>query len=90
MSIKLQEDTGYHGRIETVTFLDNQQSSKNFVALQNFNIGVNGQIIQEAQGLGALLDKMDDNDHTNWITQISRCIFHSKTCRFRDTNFLKI
>ncbi len=25
---------------------------------------------QEAQGLGALLDKMEDNDHINWITQI--------------------
>ncbi len=23
---------------------------------------------QEAQGLGALLDKMEDNDHKNWIT----------------------
>ncbi len=34
---------------------------------------------QEAQGLGALFDKMDDNDHINWITQSSRCIFHSKT-----------
>ncbi len=27
---------------------------------------------QEAQGLGALLDKMEDNDHINWITQRSR------------------
>ncbi len=44
---------------------------------------------QEAQGLGALLDKMEDNDHINWITQRSRCIFHPKTCRFRDTK-LKI
>ncbi len=39
---------------------------------------------QEAQGLGALLDKMEDNDHINWITQRSRCIFRSKT------RFLKI
>ncbi len=45
---------------------------------------------QEAQGLGALLDKMEDNDHINWITQRSRCSFQSKTCRFRDTRFLKI
>ncbi len=45
---------------------------------------------QEAQGLGALLDKMEDNDHINWKTQRSRCIFHSKTCCFRDTKFLKI
>ncbi len=45
---------------------------------------------QEAQGLGALLDKVQDNDHINWITQRSRCILHSKTCRFRDTKFLKI
>ncbi len=37
---------------------------------------------QEAQGLGALLDKMEDNGHINWITQRSRCIFHSKDCRF--------
>ncbi len=39
-------------------------------------------IEQEAQGLGAMLDKMEDNDHINWITQRSRCIFHSKNCRF--------
>ncbi len=45
---------------------------------------------QEAQGLGALLDKMEDNDHINWITQRSRCIFHTKTCRFRGTKFLEI
>ncbi len=45
---------------------------------------------QEAQGLGALLDMMEDNDHINWITQRSRCIFHSKTCHFRDTRFWKI
>ncbi len=32
---------------------------------------------QEAQGLGVLLDKMEDNDHINWITQRSRCIVHS-------------
>ncbi len=34
------------------------------------------------QGLGALLDKMEDNDHINWITQRSRCIVRSKNCRF--------
>ncbi len=45
---------------------------------------------QEAQGLGALLDKMVDNDHINWITHRSRCIFHSKNCRFWDTSFLII
>ncbi len=45
---------------------------------------------QEAQGLDALLDKMEDNDHINWITQRSRCIFHSKNCLFRDTRFSKI
>ena len=27
-----------------------------------FSIGCNGEIQQEAQGLGALLDKMEDND----------------------------
>ncbi len=43
-------------------------------------------IKQEAQGLYALLDKMEDNDHINWITQTSRYIFYS-TCRFRDTRF---
>ncbi len=41
---------------------------------------------QEAQGLGVLLDKIEDNDHINWITQISRYIFYS-SCRFRDTRF---
>ncbi len=45
---------------------------------------------QEAQGLDVLLDKMEDNDHINWVTQRSRCIFHSKTCHFRETRFLKI
>ncbi len=45
-------------------------------------------VLQEAQGLGALLDKMEENDRINWITQRSRCIFHSKTCR--DTSFFKI
>ncbi len=39
---------------------------------------VNSKVKQEAQGLGALLDKMEDNDLINWITQRSRCIFHSK------------
>ncbi len=47
-------------------------------------------IKQEAQGLSTLVDKMEDNDHINWISERSRCIFHSKTCRFRDTGFLKI
>ncbi len=49
-----------------------------------------GSLEQEAQGLGALLDKMEDNDHINWITQRSRCIVHSKNGRFRDTRVLKI
>ncbi len=31
---------------------------------------------QEAQGLGALLDKMEDNDHINWITQRSGVSIH--------------
>ncbi len=44
-------------------------------------------VIQEAQGLGALLDKMEDNDHINWITQRSRCIFHSKTAVFETQGF---
>ncbi len=51
--------------------------------LQNHTYGhASGQGKQEALGLGALLDKMEDNDHINWITQRSRCIFHSKNCHF--------
>ncbi len=57
---------------------------------QQFDLWFGTNKEQEAQGLGALLDKMKDNDHINWITQRSRFIFHSKTCRFRDTKFLKI
>ncbi len=57
----------------------------------NGNVDDRGNVIfqQEAQGLGALLDKMEDNDHINWITQKPRCIVHSKNCRFRDTRFWK-
>ncbi len=33
-----------------------------------FNLFTQLQKKQEAQGLGALLDKMEDNDHINWIT----------------------
>ncbi len=45
---------------------------------------------QEAQGLGPLLDKMEDNDHIKMDNiDVFRCIFHSKTCRFRGTRFLK-
>ncbi len=54
------------------------------VGLRNRHMQRHGNLQQEAQGLGALLDKMEDNDHINWITQISKCIFHSKT------RFLKI
>ncbi len=42
MPAKLYEDIGYHGGIQAVTFLGNRLSFKNFVALWNFNMGVNG------------------------------------------------
>ncbi len=42
---------------------------------------------QGAQGLGALLDKMEENNHINWITQRSRCIVHSKNCLFETQGF---
>ncbi len=52
-----------HGSLETRTPLScllTQVSKKKVIR---------NRLIQEAQGLGALLDKMEDNDHTNWITQ---------------------
>ncbi len=45
------------------------------------------QLTQEAQGLGALLAKMEDNDHINWITQRSRSMFHSKPAVFETQVF---
>ena len=42
MSAKLYEDIGYYSRIQAVTFLGNRSSFKNFVALLNFNMGING------------------------------------------------
>ena len=45
---------------------------------------------QEAQGLGALLDKMEGNDHIKLDNKDLDVAFHSKTCRFRGTGFLKI
>ena len=42
---------------------------------------------QEAQGLGALLDKMEDNDHINWITQRSRLSFTLKPAVFETQSF---
>ncbi len=44
MSVKLYEDIGFHGGIQAITFLGNQPSFKNFVALLNFNMGVNVKI----------------------------------------------
>ncbi len=46
MSAKLYEDIGDHGGIQAVTFLGNQPSYKHFVTLCNFNMGVNGKIME--------------------------------------------
>ncbi len=46
ISAKLYEDIGYHGGTQAVTFLGNQPSFKNFVALWNFNMAVNGKIVK--------------------------------------------
>ena len=46
MSAKLYEDIGYHSGIQAVTFLGNQPSFKNFVALWNFNMEVNWKILK--------------------------------------------
>ncbi len=40
------EDICYRGGIHAVTFLDNRPSSKNYVTLWNFNLGVNGKIVK--------------------------------------------
>ena len=37
---------GYHGGIQSVSFLCNRPSFKKFVALWNFNVGVNGKIVK--------------------------------------------
>ncbi len=39
MSIKLSEDTGYHGWTQAITFLGNQPSFINILAVWNFNGG---------------------------------------------------
>ncbi len=75
---------------QTTPALPTQKSIKVFFSGSDFGSIHLWKCKQEAQGLGALLDKMEDNDHINWITQRSRGIFHSKKCRFRDTRFLKI
>ena len=48
MAIKLLDDIGYHGEIQATTCLGNRPNVKSFVALWNFNMGVNGKIITSA------------------------------------------
>ncbi len=42
LSAKLYEEITYHGGIKAITFLGNQPSFKNFLALWNFKMRVNG------------------------------------------------
>ncbi len=55
ISAKLYQDISYHGGIQAIAFVGNRLSVKSFVALWNFNMGVNGKILKCAKSWKCLI-----------------------------------